>query len=675
LKSYQTSQLRNIGIFAHGGAGKTSLVESMLFNTGAINRLGRVEDGTTTSDYHPEEIKKQVTIHTTLVPCEWNDTKLNLLDSPGFSDFIGDVQGVLRVVDNALFMVCAVAGVEVQTELIWDMANDAKLPRVVFINKMDRENANFEKVLGEIEEQLPGSFIPVQIPIGAAETFSGYIDMITQKAYAYKDKGEVSEIPVPDDLADALEIYREKLVESSAEMDDEALEKYLNGDELSETEIMNGLKAAIKQGKVTPVLCGSATKNVGVKQLMDFMAEFYTAPEDKSSEPLSALVFKTLVDPFVGKMNFIRVFSGSLKADVPLYNVTKEKAEKIGQVLFVRGKHQENTTQVPCGDIAVLVKLQDTNTNDSLGVKEKSVKLDPVVFPVPTFTVAIEPKSKGDEDKLGNAISRTLEEDPALRVEKNVETHQTLLTGMGEMHLDITLDKLKRKFGVDIITKDVRVPYRETIRGTVKVEGKHKKQTGGHGQYGHCWLRIEPLAEGTFEFGEEIFGGSVPRQYIPAVEKGVREAMADGVLAGYPVTNVKVVVYDGSYHNVDSSEMAFKIAGAQAFKKGAQQAKPTLLEPIADVEVRVPENYTGDIISDFNTKRGRIQGMEPGDKLTTVKAQVPMSEMYRYAIDLKSMTQGRGSFAMEFSHYEEVPAMLADKIVEKARADKEAAEK
>lgn len=675
MKSYQTSQLRNIGIFAHGGAGKTSLVESMLFNTGAINRLGRVEDGTTTSDYHPEEIKKQVTIHTTLVPCEWNDTKLNLLDSPGFSDFIGDVQGVLRVVDNALFMVCAVAGVEVQTELIWDMANDAKLPRVVFINKMDRENANFEKVLGEIEEQLPGSFIPVQIPIGAAETFSGYIDVITQKAYAYKDKGEVSEIPVPDDLADALEIYREKLVESSAEMDDEALEKYLNGDELSETEIMNGLKAAIKQGKVTPVLCGSATKNVGVKQLMDFMAEFYTAPEDKSSEPLSALVFKTLVDPFVGKMNFIRVFSGSLKADVPLYNVTKEKAEKIGQVLFVRGKHQENTTQVPCGDIAVLVKLQDTNTNDSLGVKEKSVKLDPVVFPVPTFTVAIEPKSKGDEDKLGNAISRTLEEDPALRVEKNVETHQTLLTGMGEMHLDITLDKLKRKFGVDIITKDVRVPYRETIRGTVKVEGKHKKQTGGHGQYGHCWLRIEPLAEGTFEFGEEIFGGSVPRQYIPAVEKGVREAMADGVLAGYPVTNVKVVVYDGSYHNVDSSEMAFKIAGAQAFKKGAQQAKPTLLEPIADVEVRVPENYTGDIISDFNTKRGRIQGMEPGDKLTTVKAQVPMSEMYRYAIDLKSMTQGRGSFAMEFSHYEEVPAMLADKIVEKARADKEAAEK
>ncbi|WP_418790625.1 elongation factor G [Phosphitispora sp. TUW77] len=675
MKNYQTSQLRNIGVFAHGGAGKTSLVESMLFNTGVINRLGRVEDGTTTSDYHPEEIKKQVTIHTSLVPCEWNNVKLNLLDSPGFSDFIGDVQGVLRVVDNALFVVCAVAGVEVQTELIWDMANETSPARVMFINKMDRENANFEKAVGEIEQQLPGSFVPVQIPIGSAETFNGYVDVIAQKAYAYKDKGEVSEIPVPDELADALELYREKLLESSAEMDDDALEKYLNGDELTETEIMNGLKAGIQEGKITPVLCGSATKNLGVKQLMDFMAEFFAAPEDKSSESLSALVFKTLVDPFVGKMNFVRVFSGSIKADVPLYNATKEKAEKIGQILYVRGKHQENTTQVPCGDIAVLVKLQDTNTNDSLSLKDKPIKLDPVVFPVPTFTVAIEPKSKGDEDKLGNAISRTLEEDPALRVEKNVETHQTLLTGMGEMHLDITLDKLKRKFGVDIITKDVRVPYRETIRGTVKVEGKHKKQTGGHGQYGHCWLRIEPLAEGDFQFGEEIFGGSVPRQYIPAVEKGVREAMADGVLAGYPVTNVKVVVYDGSYHNVDSSEMAFKIAGAQAFKKGAQQAKPTLLEPIADVGVKVPENYTGDIISDFNTKRGRIQGMEPGEKLTIVKAQVPMSEMYRYAIDLKSMTQGRGSFEMAFSHYEEVPAMLADKIVEKAKAEKEAAEK
>ncbi|PKM82085.1 MAG: elongation factor G [Firmicutes bacterium HGW-Firmicutes-14] len=675
MKTYQTNQLRNIGVVAHGGAGKTSLVEAMLFNTGVINRLGRVEDGTTTSDYHPEEIKKQVTIHTSLIPCEWNNTKLNMLDTPGFSDFISDVKGALRVADGSMFVVCAVAGVEVQTEIIWNMAIDAEMPRFIFINKMDRENANFDKVLGEVENSLTGNFVPVQIPVGAAETFRGYVDVITQKAFQYNDNGEVAEIPVPDDLADTLETYREKLIEASAEANDEILMKYLEGEELTEQEIMEGFKAGIASGKVIPVLCGSATKNMGIKQLMDFLADYFPAPEDKSGEPLSALVFKTLVDPFVGKMNFIRVFSGTLKADSPLYNATKEKAEKIGQVMYVRGKHQETTTQVPCGDIAVLVKLQDTNTNDTLSSKEKPVKLESIFFPIPTFSVAIEPKAKGDEDKLGNAISRVLEEDPALRVEKNVETHQTLLTGMGEMHLDITIDKFKRKFGVDVITREVRVPYRETIRGTVKVEGKHKKQTGGHGQYGHCWLRLEPYADGDFTFDEEIFGGSVPKQYIPAVEKGVREAMVDGILAGYPVTNVKVVLYDGSYHNVDSSEMAFKIAAAQAFKKGAQQAKPVLLEPIANVEVVVPENFMGDIISDFNTKRGRILGMEPGGKFTAVKAQVPMSEMYRYSIDLKSMTQGRGSFTMEFSHYEEVPAMLADKIVEKARADKEAAEK
>ena len=675
MKNYETSQLRNVGVVAHGSAGKTSLVEAMLFNTGAINRLGRVEDGTTTSDFQPEEIKKQITIHTSLVPCDWKDCKLNLLDTPGFSDFISDVKGALRVVDGTMFVVCAVAGVEVQTEIIWNMASESELPKVIFINKMNRENANFEKVLTEIQQILPGNFIPIQIPIGAAETFSGYVDVIVQKAYTYTANGDVSEIPIPDDLADDLESYRDKLIESSAEMDDEALEKYLNGDELSEAEIINGLKAGIKAGKIIPILCGAATKNMGVKQAMDFLVAEFPAPEDKSSDPLSALVFKTLVDPFVGKMNFIRIFSGTLKADVPVFNATKDKAEKVGQVLFVRGKHQESIQVAKCGDIVVLVKLQDTNTNDTLCGKEKCAILAPIVFPVPTYSVAISPKAKGDEDKLGNAIARSLEEDPALRVEKNVETHETILTGMGETHLDITVEKLKRKFSVDVSMTDPRVPYRETVRGTVKVEGKHKKQTGGHGQYGHCWLRIEPLEGHDFEFDEEIFGGSVPRQYIPAIEKGVREAMSEGILAGYPVTNVKVVVYDGSYHNVDSSEMAFKIAGAQAFKKGVLQAKPALLEPVASVEVVVPENFMGDVISDFNTKRGRILGMEPNGKFTTVKAQVPLSGMYRYSIDLKSMTQGRGSFTMGFSHYEEIPAMLADKIITKAKADKEAAQK
>lgn len=675
MKNYQTSQLRNIGIVGHGSAGKTSLVESMLFNTGAISRLGRVEDGTTTSDFHPEEIKRQVTIHTSLVPCEWQGSKLNLLDTPGFSDFISDVKGVLRVVDGTLFVVCAVAGVEVQTEIIWSMASESELPKVIFINKMDRENANFEKALGEIEQTLTGNFVPVQIPFGSAETFSGYVDVITQKAYSFKANGEFSEIPVPEDLSDNLAYYREKLVESSAEMNDEALERYLNGEELTEAEILEGLKEGIRSGKITPVLCGSAVKNMGMRQLMDFLAEEFPAPADKSGESLSALVFKTLVDPFVGKMNFIRLYGGTLKSDSSVYNATRDKAEKIGQILAVRGKHQEPVTQVSCGDIAVLVKLQDTSTNDTLCSKDNCTKLEPVIFPVPTYSVAIAPKSKGDEDKLGNAMARSLEEDPALRMAKNVETHETILTGMGETHLDITLDKLKRKFGVDVTMSDPKVPYRETIRASVKVEGKHKKQTGGHGQYGHCWLRIEPSADKDFEFDEEIFGGSVPRQYIPAVEKGVREAMLEGVLAGYPVTNVKVVLYDGSYHNVDSSEMAFKIAASQAFRKGALQAKPVLLEPISNVEVVVPESFMGDIISDFNTKRGRILGMEPNGKFTTVKAQVPMSEMYKYSIDLKSITQGRGSFTMSFSNYEEVPAMLADKIITKAKAAKEAAEK
>jgi elongation factor G len=675
LKSYQTDQLRNIGVVAHGSAGKTSLVEAMLFNTGAINRLGRVEDGTTTSDFHPEEIKKQVTIHTSLIPCEWKNTKINVLDTPGFSDFISDVKGVLRVVEGALFVVCAVAGVEVQTEIIWSMADEAKLPKVIFINKMDRENANFNKVVDEIKETLNGSFLPVQIPIGAAESFSGYVDVISQKAYKYGANGDVSEIPVPEDIAEQLESYRESLIESSAEMNDEVLEKYLNGDELTEAEIMEGLKAGIKAGNIVPILCGSATKNLGVKQVMDFLAEFCPAPADKSEEPFSALIFKTLVDPFVGKMNFAKVFSGSLKSDSVIFNAIKDKTEKIGQILYVRGKNQEPSQQLVCGDIAVLVKLQDTGTNDTLCTKENPQKLEPIEFPTPTYSVAIEPKAKGDEDKLGTAVSRTLEEDPALRMEKNLETHQTILTGMGEMHLEITLDKFKRKFGADVVMRDPRVPYRETVRSAVKVEGKHKKQSGGHGQYGHCWLRIEPIEDKEFEFDEEIFGGAVPKQYFPAVEKGIREAMAEGVLAGYPVTNIKVVLYDGSYHNVDSSEMAFKIAAAQGFKKGVLQAKPVLLEPIANVEVVIPDTFMGDIISDFNTKRGRILGMEPVGKFTTVKAQVPMSEMYRYSIDLKSITQGRGSFSMAFDHYEEIPAMLADKIIAKAKADKEAAEK
>jgi len=671
LKSYPGDKIRNIGIVAHGGSGKTSLVEAALFNAGATNRLGRVEDGTTTADYHPEEVGRQITIHASLIPCEWKGHKLNLLDTPGYSDFIGEVKGVLRVVDSTVFVVSAVDGVEVQTEIIWDFADDGQMPRMVFVNKMDRENANFYKVLDELRESFAANFAPVQLPIGQALEFSGVVDILEQKAYSFKD-GKAQEIAIPDDMAGAIAENREKLVEAAVEGDDELMMKYLEGEELTPEEIKTGLAAGVKAGKVVPVLCGSATKNMAVTNLLDFMFNYLPAPAVEEGKPFSALVFKTLADPYVGKMNFLRVYTGKLRGDMTVLNANKEKTEKIGQILFTRGKATAPTPEVLAGDLAVLVKLQDVDTGDTLCEKDNPVKLEGIDFPNPTLAVAILPKSKGDEDKLGSAMSKLLEEDKTVRIKKNLETKQTLVTGMGEMHLDIIMERLKRRYGVDILTEDPRVPYRETIRSEVKVEGKHKKQTGGHGQYGHVWLRMEPLMDGDFVFTEEVFGGSVPRNYFPAVEKGVREAMTEGVLAGYPVTGIKAVLVDGSYHPVDSSELAFKLAATLAFKKGAQQAKPVLLEPIVSVEVTVPENFMGDIISDFNTKRGRILGMEPGGKETKVRAQVPQSEMYRYAIDLKSMTQGRGSFQMEFLGYEEVPGRLAEDVIKKAKAAAEA---
>lgn len=669
MKNYQTAQIRNLGVVAHGGAGKTSLVEAMIFNTGILSRLGRVEDGTTISDYHPEEVAKQITIHTSLVPCEWNGVKINLLDTPGFSDFIGEVKGALRVADSAMFVISAVDGVEVQHEVIWDIADGYDLPRIVFINKMDRENANFDRVLDDLKSKFKANFVPVQIPIGSFNTFNGVVDIINGKAYTGAGKGE--ETSVPAALADEIANYREQLLEAAAEGDDDLTMKYLEGEELTPDEIKEGLKKSIEQRKVVPVLAGSATKNIGVAQLNDFVVNYLPAPKEAEG-PMAALVFKTIADPYVGKMNFFRVYSGTFKSDSTVLNSKKGKTERIGNVLFVRGKNTVTTDAVQTGDLAVVVKLQDTGTSDTLCDKDKPVVLEGIEFPVPTLTVAINPKSKNDEDKLGDAISKLLEEDPTMRVEKNTEIKQTLLTGMGELHINIMVEKLKRRYGVDVVMTEPKVPYRETIRAKVEVEGKHKKQSGGRGQYGHVWIRFEPCPEEDFVFEEEIFGGSVPRQYFPAVEKGLREAMMEGVLAGYPTTGIKATLYDGSYHTVDSSELAFKIAASLAFKKGAQQAKPVLLEPIMNVEVVVPENFMGDIISDFNTKRGRVLGTESTGKLTKIKANVPLSEMYRYAIDLKSMTQGRGAFTMEFYSYEEVPARQAEDIIKKAKAEAEA---
>ncbi|MEL7567663.1 MAG: elongation factor G [Dehalobacterium sp.] len=678
MKVYPSESIRNVGIVSHQGAGKTSLTESMLFNSGATSRLGKVDEGNTVADYHPEEIKRKITVNTSLVACEWQNTKINLLDTPGFSDFFGEVKGALRVSDCLLMVIDAVAGVEVSTEIVWDLADQKDIPRIAFVNKMDRENADFIKALDSMREKLTKQIVPVQFPIGSEADFNGIVDLIEMKAYKYGANGKASEIPIPGELMSDVETYREMMIEAAAEGDDEITMKYLEGEELTNEEIIAGLKAGISAGNVVPVLCGSALKNIGADLLLNVLKDYAPAPleriEDKDAQtkPVAALVFKTMADPFVGRINFFKVFQGTFKGDSYAFNTTKEADEKVSQLFTMQGKTQMQVPEFKFGDIGVVAKLAQTNTGDTLTTKDSGVVLEGVDFPIPTLTVAIEPKSKGDEDKLGNAINRLLEEDPTLRLEKNVETRQTLLTGMGEAHIDITIDRLQRKFGVEVKTMEAKVPYRETIKGSAtRVEGKHKKQSGGHGQFGHVYIDLAPSTEGDFEFTESIFGGSVPRNYIPAVEKGIREAMVEGILAGYPVTNLKVNLQDGSFHPVDSSEMAFKIAASLAFRKACEQAKPVLLEPVMNVEILVPDQFMGDIMGDLNSKRGRILGMEKSGNLQSIKANVPLSEMYRYAIDLKSITQGRGSFTMEFARYDEVPSSLADKIIAAAKEEKE----
>ncbi|BBB92994.1 MAG TPA: elongation factor G [Methylomusa anaerophila] len=690
MKEYKSDKLRNVGIVSHGGAGKTSLTEALLFNSGAVSRLGRVDDGSTTTDFEPEEVKRKVTISTALAPCEWHENKINFLDTPGYADFAAEVKSSLQAADSALVVLCAAAGVEVETEKVWQYAADLNLPRIAFINKMDRENADFYSVVDTMKEKFGNGIVPIQLPIGAQDTFKGIIDLIKMKALipANNQGAQYSETDIPADMEAKAGEARTALIEAAAESDDDLLTKYLDSGELTDEEIKTGLITGIYQAKVFPVLCGSAYKNIGAVQVLDAIVSYLPAPgfrtftgfhpstkdpvERKISDPFSAMVFKTTADPFVGRLSFIRVFSGTLKPDSTLYNISKDKSERIGNIFSMKGKNQDPMAIAHAGDIVVVAKMQETGTGESLCDREKPVMFEPVAFPKPMFTRAIEAKNKGDEDKIGNALTRLMDEDPTFKTRKDVETHQLLISGMGELHLDIMVERMKRKFSVDALLHAPKVPYRETIRSSVKVEGKHKKQSGGHGQYGHVWLQLDPLAPGAeFEFVDSIFGGAVPRQYIPAVEKGVRDAMAGGILAGYPMVDVKVTLCDGSYHTVDSSEMAFKIASAMALKKGVLQAKPVLLEPIYSVEVIVPESYMGDVIGDLNTKRGRIQGMEPLERgLGRVKAQVPLSELFRYSIDLRSITQGRGNFDMNFSHYEEVPQKIAENIIVNAKKDK-----
>ena len=670
MQVYQTGDIRNIGIAGHSGSGKTSLLETMLFNTGFTNRLGKVEDGTTVTDYLPEEIKRQVTISASLAPIEWNNTKLNMIDTPGYADFIGEVISTTRAVDNMLMVVCGVAGIEVQTEVIWDIAANNKLPRIIFINKLERENSCFETVVEAMRAKYGTGIVPLQLPMGKEADFVGMIDLLNEKAYKFEE-GKSVEIPIPEEYMEDYESQRTYLIEVAAESCDELLLKYLEGEIPTNKEIRSALRMGIANGEIFPVVGGSVAKNMGIDVMMDYLVDLLPVPTVNAQAPASAIVFKTLADPFVGKLSFLKVIDGQFNAGDGIYNVNNDVEEKVNGFIIPCGKQQSTVTTVNAGDIIAIAKLQNTQTSNTLTVKGQTVpELAPIKFPAPNLTFALSPKSRDDDDKMSNALGRLLEEDPTLSLEKNAETHETLLSGVGETHLEVVAERFKNKFGVDVVLKPAQIPYRETIKKKVEVQGKHKKQSGGAGQYGDVWLRIEPCEE-EFVFAEEVFGGAVPKNYFPAVEKGVREAMAQGILAGYPLGNIKVTLYDGSYHPVDSNEMAFKIAASTGFKNGAEQAGPVLLEPIMDMRITVPEAYMGDIMGDLNSKRGRIMGMEPtaDGKQQIILAQAPMSEVQKYVIDLKAMTQGRGKFTMTLDHYEEVPAKIAEKIIAERNAE------
>ncbi len=693
MNEYSADKIRNVVLVGHSSSGKTSLAEALLFDTGATSRLGKVDEGNTVSDYDPEEQRRKISISTSIIPCEWNGYKINVLDTPGYVDFVGEVKGALRVADLAVILVDAVSGIEVGTELVWQYCDELKLPRVIVINKMDRENANFEQVLSALRQAFGNRVAPLQLPVGQEASFRGVVDLVDMKGITYEEgQGQRPQVgDVPAALKDRAAELRDALIEAAAEGDDEILVKYLDGAELSPEEIRLGLRKGVAAGKVVPVLCASSTRNIGIQPIMDAVVSYLPSPADvdeargtnpktreeesrkcSKDSPFSALVFKTMADPYVGRLTLFRVFSGILRSDSHCYNANKDRDERLGQLFVPRAKQQEPVPEVSAGDIGAVAKLQETVTGDTLCDAQNPIVYMPIQFPNPVYSVAIKPKAKGDEDKISSGLARLQEEDPTFKVGREPITGELLISGMGELHLDITTDRLSRKFGVSVTLEQPRVPYKETIRGRAKVEGKHKKQTGGRGQFGDVWVELEPLPDQDFEFVDKIFGGAVPRQFIPAVEKGIREAMQEGVLAGYPMTNFRAILYDGKYHPVDSSEMAFKIAGSLALKEGARQARPVLLEPIVTVEVMVPDAFMGDVIGDLNKKRGKILGMEPQGTVQVIKALVPQAEMRRYAIDLRSITQGRGTFTMSFDHYEEAPSNVAEGVIAEAKKAEEA---
>jgi len=664
VSTVPTAKIRNVALVGHGGAGKTTLAEALLFVSGAITRMGRVEDANTVCDFDPEEQKRKISVSLTLAPLDWDGHKINVIDTPGYADFVGDVAAALRAADLAVFVVSAVEGVEVQTEAAWRLAEDEGIPRALFVNKLDRERASFSRTLDDLKARFGAGVAPLELPIGEEGEFRGVVDLLTDEAVTYAGTdGKGTTGPVPDDMATEEHSVHDALVEGIVVADDDLMERYLAEEQISVAELEQALAKGIAEASVFPVLCGSATKLVGIDRLAHFVVEEGPAPR-VTDGPAAAFVFKTIVDPYVGRVNLFKVLQGTVKTDDHLVNGRTMTDERLHQLSTMRGKEQEPVKEVPAGDIAAVAKLADTSTGDVLGTRGAEIEVAALHAPEPTLATAIKARSKGDEDKLANALHRLADEDPSIKIERNSETHQTLLWGMGETHLGIAIERLSRKFGVEVDTEDVKVAYRETITSSADAEGKYKKQTGGHGQFGVAFVRVEPLERGAgFEFEDKIVGGAIPRQFIPAVEKGIQETMEAGGVFGFPVVDVKATCYDGKYHSVDSSEMSFKMAGSLGFKEAMAKATPILLEPISELVVHAPEAYQGDIMGDLNAKRGRIQGSSSvGGGEVEIVALVPTSEVLRYAIDLRSITGGRGRFTIAHSHYDPVPAHLADKV-------------
>jgi len=690
MKVYDAASIRNVALVGHSGSGKTQLASAMLTDAGMVNRFGKVDDGTTVTDYDEEEIARKHTLSASLAYAEWNKHKINLIDTPGMGNFFADSVAALHVADAALVVVDAVGGVMVQTEKVWAAAEELALPRLVVVNRLDRERASLERTLAALHEACNRTVIPIQLPIGEEKSFRGVVDLVSKKAFLFQtdESGKFTEAAVPGEMTAAVDAAREALIEMVAENDEKLMERFFEAGTLSDEELVTGLRAATIAGKVFPLACTSATLNIGVPQLLDAILAYLPAPADRpmraldkagaetvreadEKKPAAAFVWKTVADPFAGRITMFRVASGTLKADSGIHNKTRDTAERFGHLLLLQGKTQTSVPEIKAGDLGAVAKLKDTLTNDTLSDKADAIVFRAVKFPEPVLAYAIEPKSRGDEDKISTSMHRLEEEDPSIRYSRDPQTKELLLSGQGQLHIEVTVAKLKRRFGVDVNLKPPRIPYRETIKASTEAHGRHKKQTGGHGQFGDCKIKVEPLARGAdFEFVDDIFGGSIPRQFVPAVEKGIQDARTRGYLAGFPMVDFRVTVFDGSYHDVDSNELSFKLAGSLAFKDAMTRARPTILEPIMNVEVYSPSDFAGDLMGDLNSRRGRIGGMDTRGAMTIIKAVVPMSEMLTYEQHLTSATGGRGSYHMEYSHYDEVPAHLQTKIIAAAKAER-----